>query len=299
MLKMCTRIKATAISPETNVYSAIEHAASAGEKCIENAGISEYDIGLLINIGIYRDNNICEPAIAALIQQKMGINPDPLVYQVQNTMFSFDLTNTECGILNAIQVADVSMKADHIKYALIVSCDTHPSQKIVEGFPFAPLGAAMLLEISGNEEKGFQGFSFKSSIGKPFGYEGYFDTEKDGTNSRHHVTISFDYDFIAHLQEFAAQTAVEFIKFNQLKPSDLYLISPSIEHEFGKRIANQIGITEEKVIDCFDQYGNTHTSAMTLNFHEGTKKKLYKEGDQLLFLAVGAGPTAACGFYIV
>lgn len=51
--------------------SAVDSAASAGMQCLGGAGIAPGDVNVLINVGVYRENNVMEPSIAALIQQKM------------------------------------------------------------------------------------------------------------------------------------------------------------------------------------------------------------------------------------
>ena len=67
-------IKETAISNNGYITSSIEHAVVASEACIKRAGIDRNDIDLIINIGLYREENISEPAMAPLIQKRLGIN---------------------------------------------------------------------------------------------------------------------------------------------------------------------------------------------------------------------------------
>ena len=66
-------IQATGISTDKTIKSSIEHASLAGNRCIEQSGVSRLDIGLVINVGIYRDQNMFEPGMAALIQKELGV----------------------------------------------------------------------------------------------------------------------------------------------------------------------------------------------------------------------------------
>ena len=58
-------IRETGISTDVTLHDSIEHAVRAGSACIDAAGIDRNDIGLVINVGIYRTDNIIEPANAS------------------------------------------------------------------------------------------------------------------------------------------------------------------------------------------------------------------------------------------
>ncbi len=80
---------------------------SFGDKPAHDAviGWDSDDVDLLINAGIYRDPNLTEPALAALIQQDIGANPEDPHVDAHGT-FSFDITNGTCGLLNGLQIVD-------------------------------------------------------------------------------------------------------------------------------------------------------------------------------------------------
>ena len=44
--------------------------------CLDNSGVDQAALDLIIHAGIYRDDFICEPAIAALVAGELGINDD-------------------------------------------------------------------------------------------------------------------------------------------------------------------------------------------------------------------------------
>ena len=56
---------------------AIDLADDAARACLERGGRNASDLDFLINAGVYRDNNIGEPAVASIIQEDIGANPDP------------------------------------------------------------------------------------------------------------------------------------------------------------------------------------------------------------------------------
>ena len=61
------------------------------------------DVDMLINAGIYREDNMGEPALAALIQEDIGANRGQPPIGGHGT-FSFDLMNGTCGVISAIQL---------------------------------------------------------------------------------------------------------------------------------------------------------------------------------------------------
>ena len=78
---MNTMIKATGISTNPDINSSIEHAIIAAKDCIASANIDMQEIDFLFNVGIYRDDNMNEPSMAALIQKGIGINIMHLRYK--------------------------------------------------------------------------------------------------------------------------------------------------------------------------------------------------------------------------
>ena len=87
-----------------NRHSALHLAVKAADDCLRRAGRDSDEVDLLINAGIYRDRNLAEPALAALIQQDIGANPEDPHADAHGT-FSFDITNGTCGLLSGLQEA--------------------------------------------------------------------------------------------------------------------------------------------------------------------------------------------------
>ncbi len=148
---MGTAIRATAVSTDPAVRSSIAHASAAAQECLERAGVTPAQVDLLINVGVFRDSNMAEPAMSALIQKEVGMNLDFVRDPSPKAGFSFDLMNGACGALNAVQVAGAFLETGSAEYVLVVSGDAHPStagtpHPAGAEFPYATVGAAMLLE---------------------------------------------------------------------------------------------------------------------------------------------------------
>src|SRR6266567_3307842 len=103
-------------------HSALRLAVAAAKTCLQQAGRDPDDVDLLVNAGVYRDRNLAEPALAALIQEDIGANPEDPHDDAHGT-FSFDIANGACGVLTALQVIDGFLRSGAIHRALVVASD--------------------------------------------------------------------------------------------------------------------------------------------------------------------------------
>jgi len=117
-------------------------ANAAARHCFALAGHEPGDIDMLINVGMYREDSLGEPALAALIQQDIGVRPGlrPAGQAApgqsgqrrqsgQAGTFSFDLLNGACGALTAIQIESGLLKSGVIRLGAVVSSDVQPDVK--------------------------------------------------------------------------------------------------------------------------------------------------------------------------
>lgn len=154
-------------------HSGLRLAVSAAKRCLQQAGRDANDVDLLVNAGIYRDRNLGEPALAALIQEDIGANiEDP--HAGAHGTFSFDVANGSCGLLTALQIVDGFLQSHSINCALVVTSDANPGHGMSEHFPFSPVGAALLCGWDGNGDGLGQmhwvnlpddGASFRATVG--------------------------------------------------------------------------------------------------------------------------------------
>ena len=121
------------------------HLANAATRdCLAHAGKEPGDVDMLINAGIYREDNMGEPALAALIQEDIGANLGQPPVGGRGT-FSFDLINGTCGVISAIQLESGLLSSGVIRLGAIVTSDVDPQVKDPRSAPFRPAGGAMLL----------------------------------------------------------------------------------------------------------------------------------------------------------
>ena len=176
-------------APDTNRNS-VDHSAEAGLAALTAAGIAREDVDLLVNIGVYRHHNLCEPSVCALIQHEMDLCKGfGFEGPTGKLVFSFDLNNGACGLTSAITTIQAVMGARGLRYALIVGSDSHPSGEVRDDFPFTALGTALALEWT-DEPGGFSTVLQRTTVKEKEGQVGSCDIELHGTASR--TTIDVD-----------------------------------------------------------------------------------------------------------
>lgn len=141
---MGTRVERIAVvsRPRWRRAGALELADAAVRRCVAAADPPEH-VDLLVNAGLYRDHNLGEPALAALIQDDAGLVRTDDAAPGPGT-FSFDVANGTCGPLTALQVVDGFLRSGAIRTAVVVASDADPGRGSAPDFPYDPLGAAAL-----------------------------------------------------------------------------------------------------------------------------------------------------------
>ena len=297
---MATIIRAASSSTNADCTSSLDHAVRAGNQCIQAAGIEKSSIDLLVNVGVFRDDNINEPAIASLIQQKLGINLDSSNGRSGRSTFSFDLMNGACGFLYAAFVADALIQSGSIDQALVVSSDAHPSQEQNPTFPYRPAGGAILLQKSAQLGRGLQSAFFRTSDDGFSGIESYCDVSTSGRFSRHEVTVNRHASYVPKLQAFVVSTIQSLVNDGSLDLASVELvISSQPGPDFAAGIAESIGLKRQMAVDTYSSLGDTHTSALAIGYQQAMEKGLMGDKSRILFIGAGAGLTVACAEYVV
>ncbi len=91
----------------------VEAAGHAASTCLTRAGWSLEEVELLVHTGIYRDDFLSEPAVAAILAGELGINADRPHANGKKTL-AFDLTDSGRGTLTALGVVANLMRSGSI-----------------------------------------------------------------------------------------------------------------------------------------------------------------------------------------
>jgi 3-oxoacyl-[acyl-carrier-protein] synthase-3 len=273
-------------------HSARRIAVDAAVACLDAAGCPPGDLELLVNTGLYRDGDLGEPALASMIQEDLGANPEDPHAGAHGT-FSFDIANGVCGPLTALQVADGFLRSGAIHRALVVTSDADPARGMTRdlAFPFAPVGGAMLCAWT-DEETGLGPFCW---AGSPDGGGSFRATVRyrDGRN-RLDITCSDRLD--EALAAAAVTVARECLARSSTRVADvdLVLLAPA-GTGFTTRLAHGLGVAAERVVAAADEH--VHTAALIAALHDATATGRLQPGRAVLLVAAGAGVTAGAALY--
>jgi 3-oxoacyl-[acyl-carrier-protein] synthase III len=270
-----------------NRHSALHLAVASAKTCLHRAGREPSEVDLLINTGIYRDKNLAEPALAALIQDDIGANPEDPHDDAHGT-FSFDISNGTCGVLTALQIADGFLRSHTIDCALIVASDADPGHGMSEHFPFSPVGAALLCDWS-DEDFGL-------------GRVHWVNIPDDGENFRATVGLEdghnmLDFSESAALDEqlavAGAQVARSCLQGASLSLSDVdIIVAAPARHGYREALAAHLALPVDRIVVADDESMHTASLVAALVAAEG-----FPPGTRVLLVAAGAGVTAGAALY--
>jgi len=293
---MGTIIEAAATATESSL-GAVQLAGTAARFCLKRAGRTPDELDLLINVGVYLDNNISEPAIAALIQEDIGANTEQHPGGGQGT-FSFDVRNGACGLLTGIYLADGMLAAGTIKTGIVVAADSDPDPGISEGFVFPAVGGAILVSAD-DQRTGFTAFRFATFPE----FAGLFQSDlnwrqaaPDGTRQpgRNILTVNVADTYATRAADCAESTTRELAAASALDLDEVgLLVATAPVPGFAGELARRLGISAGRVASLPRSLAGAHTAAPAVAL---APANLAAAGTTI-FVSAGAGITVAAALY--
>jgi 3-oxoacyl-[acyl-carrier-protein] synthase III len=267
-------------------------ADASARRALDRAGLAASDVDLLISTGLYHDRNLGEPALAALIQEDIGANPeDP--HEGAHGTFSFDVANGSCGMLTGLQIADGFLRAGSCRHAVIVASDDDPGHRLAPGFPFAPAGGAVVCGWRPGAE-GVVGFRGASRL----------DNEVDGERSDEglRATVAFEHgrnlltideapEFAADAGAWAGDVASKLLVDHGLTARDIDAVvaNPQVP-EFLAALARSLGAAPD-TLAVAPSARRAHTAGLAIALDTVAPAGQLR-GRTVLLVSAGAGPTA-------
>jgi 3-oxoacyl-[acyl-carrier-protein] synthase-3 len=284
---MATRIESVAVVPGSGLHrSARKLADHAVRDAVAGAAIEPGDVDLLVNAGLFHDRMVAEPALAALIQEDVGANPEDPHGEGHGT-FSFDVANGTAGVLNALQIADGFLRAGTIRHAVIVASDADPGHGMAPDFPYDPVGAALVCGWD-SSESGLADFRWTTVTDAPARRDAVVRLE----HGRNHLLIHQDDTFAAEAAACAAQVALELLNDHGLQPSDVTAVAAApFDASFIGELVPSLGITPDRFVRP-EARPRFHTAGLIAAIAEVTSREPIHGGARVLLVAAGAGINA-------
>ncbi|MDY3032833.1 MAG: beta-ketoacyl-ACP synthase III [Odoribacter sp.] len=260
--------------------------AQAVNQLLEKTGTKPEEVDLLICATVTPDMHF--PANAQVISDMVGIK----------NAFGFDLNAGCSGFLFGLVTATQYVESGRYKKVVFVGCE---KMSVITDYTdrktcplFGDAAAAVLLEPT-EEELGVMDHILRSD---GMGRDHLFmkaggslnpPSIETVTNREHYIFQDGQFVF-KHAVTNMADTAVEIMEKNGLKPDDIAWLVP---HQANLRIIDatgrRMGLEPEKVMVNIQKYGNTTSATIPLCLYEW-ENQLHK-GDNLILAAFGAGFT--------
>jgi 3-oxoacyl-[acyl-carrier-protein] synthase III len=302
---MGARIEAVSAltSRRSRTPSARRLADAAARACLAQAGKQPGDIGLLINAGIYREDNMGEPALAALVQEDIGASPGQPPIGGKGA-FSFDLLNGTCGVISAIQVQAGLLRSGVIRLGAIVTSDVHPGPRDPRSAPFRPAGGALLLGWD-DSTPGFTGFhtetfpEYDDLLVSGLVWQGRRKPRTPGTRAGHsQMIIDQKPGYHARLVECAEEAAHRFLHRLGMDISQIDLLVPAPSApDFLDPLRVRLGVPGDRIAYITEELDGCYTTGPIAALQAGIKSGRLREAHNTMMLAAGAGITVALALY--
>ena len=270
-------------------------ASKAGLKALENAGITSKEVDLIIVATSTPDRQA--PSTACFVQEKIDANH----------AVAFDISAVCSGGIYGLAIGSQFIQTGMYKNVLVIGADTFSSitDWSRKDSVFFGDGAGAILLSATEEDKGFIDFKLHADgTGKM-----HFNIPAGGCEipaSEETIKQGLHYFQMNGKEVYCTATKVlpecinEILDANQMKSDDIDWViphQPSIR--ILKEVAEKVNIPFEKVMTNMDKYANTSGGTIPIVLDETYRSGKIKEGDTLLFAAVGSGWTWGTAIYKV
>ncbi len=272
----------------------LELIQAVADPCLAAYPYDKSTIDLLIYSGVYRDDFLCEPAVAALVEGRLGINDD-IETQEDKKTFALDVMNGGLGTLDACYAAIGLIKAQRAHAALIVASEVENNRQFAptELVGIEETGSALLLDESPDGQTGFGNFVFQT-------FPDYIKDVRSHSEVRNGKTVmnferhpQLEQHYIHCIQE----TVTETLKREHLSLAQIRVIlPPQISSNFIKQLSKALGVKRDKVVDVQAQH-DLFTSSLAYALQYAYDHQKAQKGDIGLIINVGSGLQVGCAVY--
>ena len=278
-------------------------ADAAAAKCFALAGRLPGDVDMLINVGTYREDNMGEPALAALIQEDIGANLGQPTAGRTGT-FSFDLLNGACGAITAIQIESGLLKSGVIRLGAVVSSDLQPELEDPSGAFLRPAGGAILLrwreDLAGFTDFGAETFPEYEDLftsGLVWRERRGLHVPGQGTG-QNEMVVTVKHGYRARLADCAEEATRRFLRRLDLGIDDIDLLVPAPSaSDFVDPLRARLGISGDEMAFTPEDLEGAYTTGSIAALQAATKSGRLAEARNVLLLAAGPGVTIALALY--
>ncbi|WP_176358215.1 non-ribosomal peptide synthetase [Mycobacterium persicum] len=272
---------------------AVELATQAARQCLSRRGMDPAQLELIVYAGVYREDFIAEPAIAALVAGEIGANVD-IDSPDAPTTFAFDVLNGAVGFLNACQVGVQMIGAEKAEHAMVVAAEIENNGGD-SGHPLYGLGETGSAVILGRSDgdSGFGRFVFHHHPEYVSALETYLQ-QGDG---RSWLQIDRDPNLSARYLDCIPAAVEELLKLEELDCSQIAAVfPPHLSQADRAELAVRLNIPDSQFIDLATE-SDLFSSCLPYELEHAWRHQLVRPGDIGLVISVGSGIEVGCATY--
>jgi amino acid adenylation domain-containing protein len=272
---------------------AVDLAVQAAAACLTDSGLDQSSLDVMIHAGIYRDEFICEPAIAALVAGELGVNDDIETSEDPKT-FAFDVLNGAVGFLNACHVAVHMIGAGKAEHAMVMASEVENNVPGSDHPPYGlnETGSALILG-STDGTAGFGQFIFHH---RPENVEALatYIRHEDGQSW---LQIDREPKLTTHYLDAIPAAVEELLTLEGLEPDDIAVVfPPHLAAADLTEMARRINIPRERLVEVVAD-ADLFTSSLPYALDHALRHQQVKPGDIGLIVSVGSGVQVGCATY--
>jgi len=278
-------------------------ADTAARECLARAGRGAGDVDLLINAGVYREDNMGEPALAALVQEDIGANLGHPANGGHGT-FSFDLANGACGVISAIHLQAGLLRSGVIRLGLIVTSDVDPGHDGNGSDLVRPTGGALLL----GWDDGIAGFAdfhvetfpeYESLLTSGLTWHARRGPHVPLAGAGHsQMVVNEQPGYQARCADCAREATGRFLGRLGMSIGEIDLLVPApAAPEFLDRLRVGLGVPGDRVAFTAENMAGAYTSGPIAALEAARRSGRLGEARTVLLLAAGAGITVTLALY--
>jgi 3-oxoacyl-[acyl-carrier-protein] synthase III len=271
----------------------VDLAVQAATACLDHSGVDRAELGLMIYSGVYRDEFITEPAIAALVAGELGVNDDIESPDGSKTL-AFDVLNGAVGFLNACQVGVQMIGAGKAEHAMVAASEVE-TNTAAGGHPMYGLhetGSAVILGRSGGAD-GFGRFVFHHHPEYGAALTTYFQ-HRDGQSW---LQIDGDPNLATHYLDCIPAAVEELLKLEELDCSEIAAVFPPYLSDADRtELAARLNIPSSRFVDIAAE-ADPFSSSLPYGLQHARRNNLVGSGDIGLIVTVGSGVQIGCATY--
>jgi len=273
----------------------------AAEDCFSRATRPRQDIDLLIHTGLYRENYLSEPAVAAMAADFLGLNGSKDSVNL-GKLLAFDLCSGAVGFLQASHVASRMIQAGRANVAMILSSEVETNGQYFPSHNYGIGGtaSALILERADTLERadhsgaGFGSFLFRDFTQKIESYKAFTSLKQN----KPFLNVIRS----PHLEEqyvrFAVSTVEELLTQEDLDISRIkVIIPPQISSSLIRSLVQAMGVEYRCFVDLTEAGSDFLTSSVAFGLQHVIESGRVSPGDIALILSVGSGIQIGCTTY--